>query len=188
LGRKIVEDHFKKCLDIKLGITGLNGEVGPAQWEYQIFGKGLAAADELVISRYILERLTEDYNVYIVWHPKPLQNGLWNGSGLHTNFSTKTIREAKDDLTEIYTAIGKLEAAHEEHMAVYGEDNELRLTGDCETSSFSRFKRSQTGGDRSCGDRSASCRVRNGYFEDRRPAANADPYLVSAAIYKTVCL
>ena len=131
----------------------------------------------------MLDRLTEDYNVYIVWHTKPLQNGLWNGSGLHTNFSTKTIREAKDDLTEIYTAIGKLEAAHEEHMAVYGEDNELRLTGDCETSSFSRFKRSK-----SCGDRSASCRVRNGYFEDRRPAANADPYLVSAAIYKTVCL
>lgn len=189
LGRKIVEDHFKKCLDIGLGITGVNAEVAPSQWEYQIFGKGLAAADELVISRYILERVTEDYNVYIVWHPKPLQNGTWNGSGLHTNFSTKTIREATDDLTEIYTAIGKLEAAHEAHMSVYGQDNELRLTGDCETSSFSSFKRSINSGNRSSsGDRSASCRVRNGYFEDRRPASNADPYLVSAAIYETVCL
>ena len=184
LGRNLVEDHFKKCLEAGLGITGVNAEVAVAQWEFQILGKGINAADKLIVARYILERLSEDYNVYIVWHPKPLRTGEWNGSGLHTNFSTKTMRDSYNlnkDLTEINEAIDKLEAAHEKHMAVYGEENELRLTGEFETSSFSYFKRGQNNG-----DRSASVRVRNGYLEDRRPASNADPYLVSAAIYETI--
>jgi glutamine synthetase len=183
-GRKIVEEHFKKCLEIGIGITGINAEVAPGQWEFQIFGNGITAADNLIVSRYLLERVSEDYNTYIVWHPKPLQTGNWNGSGLHTNFSTKTMRDSfqqNKDTTEIFKAIQRLELTHDEHMAVYGQDNEQRLTGDCETSSFKQFKRGQNSG-----DRSASIRIRNGYLEDRRPASNADPYLVCSKIYETI--
>ena len=85
------------------------------------------------------------------------------------------------DTTEIFKAIRRLELTHDEHMAVYGQDNEQRLTGYCETSSFKQFKRGQNSG-----DRSASIRIRNGYLEDRRPASNADPYLVCSKIYETI--
>jgi len=84
--------------------------------------------------------------------------------------------------------MNKLEAIHSEHIAVYGENNYLRLTGLHETSSMTKF----TWG---IGTRNTSVRIPNetakngcGYFEDRRPAANIDPYLATSVIAKTCCL
>lgn len=73
-------------------------------------------------------------------------------------------------------------------MELYGEDNQSRMTGRHETASYDKF----TFG---VADRGASCRIPRlttragkGYFEDRRPAANCDPYLVNSKIVDTVCL
>ncbi len=33
-----------------------------------------------------------------------------------------------------------------------------------------------------------AAREKKGYFEDRRPAANCDPYVVTAKIFDTTCL
>ena len=82
----------------------------------------------------------------------------------------------------------KLEKMHKEHIALYGEGNEKRLTGLHETSNMNSFNFKV---------RSRGCSVRIpvyteqrgfGYFEDRRPASNIDPYLVSAAMVDTICL
>ena len=40
---------------------------------------------------------------------------------------------------DIIQAIEKLSVRHKEHIAVYGEDNELRLTGKHETASINQF-------------------------------------------------
>jgi glutamine synthetase len=184
--RQIVEEHLRCCIEAGLNISGINAEVASSQWEFQIGPSvGIDAADELIIARYLLERIAEKYLRQINYKPKISEEA--NGSGCHINFSTKTMREA-NGYQEIVGCMDKLANKHKEHIAVYGKDNHLRLTGLHETSSMDKF----TWG---IGTRNTSVRIPNatvkngcGYFEDRRPAANIDPYLATSIIAKTCCL
>lgn len=185
-GREIVEEHLDMCLEAGLNVEGINAEVATGQWEFQIFAKGAkAAGDQIWVARYLLERVGESYGVAVNWHCKPLQ-GDWNGSGMHANFSNSLLREAgsKDIYIDILEAFRPVIA---EHIAVYGPDNHLRLTGQHETQSIDKFSYGVS-------DRGASIRIPiatvergwKGYLEDRRPNSAADPYKVAARIVKTV--
>ena len=189
--RQLVEKHYQYCLYAGLDISGVNSEVAPSQWEYQIGPTlGISAADQLYISRYILLRLSEEYQVYINFEPKPLESP-WNGSGCHINFSTQNTRNGtknKKGMDFIIECIDKLKNNHELHIENYGKDNNLRMTGNCETSDYNKFSYGTS-------NRAASVRIpstviqdEQGYFEDRRPSSNMDPYLVTSLIFKTCCL
>jgi glutamine synthetase len=188
-GRDIVEEHLDACLDAGLNVEGINGEVAAGQWEFQIFSKGAKdAGDQIWVARYLLERIGETYGVSINWHCKPLGQLDWNGSGMHANFSNTTLRTAgsQDVYTKILEAF-RPAAVVAEHIAVYGADNEQRLTGKHETASINDYSYGVS-------DRGASIRIPlytvqkgwNGYLEDRRPNSAADPYKVAAVIIKTV--
>jgi glutamine synthetase len=184
--RKIAEEHMIACIEAGLNISGINSEVANFQWEFQIGPcEGIIAADQLTIARYLLERISEKYDVKINYHPKP--NNFINGSGCHINFSTYRTRYT-DGLEEINRCINYLSQNHDELIKVYGSNNDLRLTGYHETSSYDKF----TWG---IGTRNTSVRIPNqvfsencGYFEDRRPAANIDPYLATSNLFKICCL
>ena len=182
-GRHIAEKALDNMLYCKLNITGLNFEVAPGQCEYQLCEKGLKAADDLLILRYILVRTAEEFNVGINFHPKPVK-GNWNGSGCHINYSTLKMRE-ENGYDEIIKAIKKLETKHMEHIEVYGDYNNLRLTGKHETAYIEKFSYGVANRGSSIRIPRFTDRDKKGYFEDRRPASNMNPYLALSKIVET---
>jgi glutamine synthetase len=188
VAREIVYAHLDLCLEAGIDHEGINAEVAKGQWEFQIFGKGSKrAADEVWIARYLLLRLCERYRVDVNFHPKPLGMEVdWNGSGMHTNFSTKHLREVGG--VEYFEALmAVFDEKKDDHIAVYGPDNHMRLTGLHETQAIDQFNYGLA-------DRGASVRVphsfvnngHRGYLEDRRPNSLGDPYRIAGRILQTI--
>ena len=59
IGRAVAEAHLKASLAAGIQISGINAEVFPGQWEFQVGPvEGISGPDQLWMSRYLLTRYT----------------------------------------------------------------------------------------------------------------------------------
>lgn len=190
--RDYINDTYDKLLAMGLKITGMNYEVAPGQAEFQLCDYGIDACDGMHMLRWVLIRNAERYNYSVSFEPAVIPGGIYNNTGCHVNFSTKSMRDSSDGITHINKFVDQLSTfyssesqtiAKSQFEKLFGYNNCARLSGKLETSVWHNF----TSG---VGTRHTSIRIPNcvadakcGYFEDRRPAGNVQPYRIANYYY-----
>lgn len=186
LVRTFMNQAMLMCVKAGIILTGMNMEVSPGQGELQVCNMGIHACDDLILLRYILVRLGEDYNMIIDFSPKLECDNKLNGSGCHINFSTNQMRD-DNGYDIIKKSLDKLNLQDtEEHLTFYGTNNIDRLTGKNETSKYNEFTVGE--GNRGCSIRIPYKTIedKKGYFEDRRPGGNIDPYTACLFLFNSI--
>ena len=174
--RDLAEEHLDMCLGAGIDIVGVNSEVMIGQWEYQIGHSSTphSSCDDLIVSRYLLERLSESYGVIISYKPIQLHYPF-----CHINVSSKQMVNGINQKM-VFKIERVFSQEHRTHLKEFGEDNSDRfggvLTPNHETC------------DVGVNDKSVNINIikEKNYIEDRRPPANINPYKACGLLIETI--
>ena len=167
-GREIAEAHAAACMVAGILICGINAEVTPGQWEFQIGYRGferessdaLAVADDVCLARFLLLRIAEQHGVKISFSGDA-QNREWRGAAMHTKFSTALTRDPLLGLEAIYIIIAEIRKRAASNadvlQAITYNNSALHIPHPVARKGY-------------------------GYLEDRRPAGDEDPYCVALSL------
>ncbi|XP_022294671.2 glutamine synthetase-like [Crassostrea virginica] len=194
--RELSSRHLMACLYAGLEIGGRVRENGPSQWEYQIGPcEGVSIGDHLYMSRYILHRLAEPFGVRVTFKPVPVP-GLRMISGGHLNFSTYQMRQ-EGGIRFIRHAIEILSHSYQEEMYKQYDPsadsaNTQRMQSQKTEHWIPRVNEFTFGVGKK---RLTTIRIPKlvdiqgcGYFEDRRPGSNLDPYAAADVLVRASIL
>ena len=190
-GRPVVEAHLENCLKAGLKISGINAEVMPGQWEFQV-GPVAApeVADQLWVARWLLYRTAEDFPTTVGQQrlgqarPEAGQGRLERRRLPHQLLDRRDARELRRVHRRRRGARHAPRAAHRQLRRRHrGAPDRPARDG---LAARVHATASRTAAPR-CAFRGRSRIDKKGYIEDRRPNANMDPYVVTRLIIETVC-
>ncbi|PNH06848.1 Glutamine synthetase cytosolic isozyme [Tetrabaena socialis] len=178
--RTLADAHLRCCLYAGIKVTGadvhsLEGlhsyKVGPMQ--------GVDLGDQLWTSRYLLQRVAMDHGTAVSWDPGALPQE--RPLACHFKFSTAATRRVPHGLGAIEQQLARLQATHVQHQVAYN-DGRLERLAQPEASVFTHAVGSA---DVSVAVPSLTYLQQGGYYVDRRPPSDADPYKVTLLLAAT---
>lgn len=176
VGRAIMHRVMNMCKESKINVTQLNNENGFGQWSCKIAGYDIDVADQLIIFRYILSRVCEEYNGYPSFSPVPHIG--FHPSGLKVSFHTNKMMKSYDAINHALKMFSK---NHEQSLTYYG-DNKQRLSRFHQTTfSFGISKH-----DVCVNIPNETYKNRKGHITDLRPASDANPYYIIQSIMEII--
>lgn len=165
--RVLMNQFYVWCLKAGINITGFNSGSIAGKWEYNIGpGFGVRTSDDLILTRYLLKRITEitDANIEIK-----------DDMSLKMYYSIKDMRkEDGDDVVE--KSVEKLKRKHKDFIKLFGTKQDSKFTYGIGTNTTS-IKYPII----------AKMDKRNKYLVDNRVMAISDPYVISKNIFDTIC-
>lgn len=180
MARSMCEAHLRCCLYAGVKVTGAEALPYPGAHSYKVGPcQGVDFGDQVWASRYLLQRVAEDHGATVSWDPNAIPG--CPQLGCPVKYSTSETRQPGTGLGAMQEQLQRLHAAHLQHTSAYSPDRPGALC----VAGRDAFTQAVGTGDASVSVPVLTLMGGSGYYVDRRPPSNADPYTVAMLLAST---